>query len=211
MAIAYDTGVNAGRTSSTTTKSWSHTCTGSDRFLVVSVRLILGGTTATCTYNSVAMTRESVEGTTNNWLVTFTLTAPATGSNTVAVTATGSGLIDACSASFTGVSQTGQPTLKTNDTTSSQDNLTLTETSTTDNSWFIGNVISSEKMVASTGATLRVSVGSGYYQAIFTNGAITPAGSASMLITVNGSVFSYQQFMIAPVSVSSFIPKVMIF
>lgn len=117
MAVAFDAvgPSSAGQSATaTTTTSWSHTCTGSNRLLVVGVAVGANpstGITTSATYNSVAMTsigtQQSGTGSAFGYIQMFSLVAPATGANTVAVTT--SATVDALSAgsvSFTGVSQT---------------------------------------------------------------------------------------------------------
>lgn len=118
MAVAFDAvGPSAAGASSlgSTSLTWSHTCTGSDRCLIVGVALSPtasdAGFATTATYNGVAMTSIGLvhsAGNTSGYVQMFRLAGPATGANTVAVTATG-GTPDALSGgsvSFTGVDQT---------------------------------------------------------------------------------------------------------
>jgi len=94
--------------------SWSHTCTGTNRLLVVGVAVgdTSGtGTIGSVTYNNVVMTSVAKVFTNNTaaagFVEMFQLVAPATGANTVAVTAsTTMNALSAGSVSFTGVHQT---------------------------------------------------------------------------------------------------------
>lgn len=100
--------------------TWSHTCTGSDRYLEVDIVVgsdLTGAATTidAVTYNGVAMTlvtnsQQTSNDTTGGYVVKYGLVAPATGANTVSVafTVTGGNNADikAGSKSYTGVDQT---------------------------------------------------------------------------------------------------------
>ena len=114
MAVTFDAvGPNSAGTSATgTSLSWSHTCTGSNRLLVVGVAV--GTVTSdaslvtTVTYNGVSMTSASKvhsNGSSNGYIQMFYLIAPATGANTVAVTNNSSADLAGGSVSFAGVNQ----------------------------------------------------------------------------------------------------------
>ena len=109
MALAVDTatyvaGAGAGPF------TWSHTCAGSDRVLLVGISYYdSGDTVSAITYNSVAMTVVPSSTVSNGqYTVSFyRLIAPATGSNTVSITFTGNVFdFKAGSVSFTGADQT---------------------------------------------------------------------------------------------------------
>lgn len=116
MVVAFDavgpgsggggTTASAGATSAT----WSHTCTGSNRALVVGVAIGLGGAgTTTCTYNSVAMTSLGLiasNNQTSGYCQLFGLINPASGANTVAITTTTASIAGG-SVSFTGAGSFG--------------------------------------------------------------------------------------------------------
>ena len=113
MTVVLDAvGPNSTGTATTgNSLSWSHTCSGTNRLLTVSLS-VGSGTTATVTsvtYNGVAMT-EAARVMSNNqndgYVKLFYLVAPATGSNTVQVTCDSSKPLIAGSVSFTGVDQT---------------------------------------------------------------------------------------------------------
>lgn len=108
MAIALDASSHS-RVSGATSLTFAHTCTGSQRALVLSV---VGETTDVitgATYNGVAMTlvRKGASG--GRYLYAFYLNAPATGANNIVVSASGAAFIEGNAASYTGVSQSGQP------------------------------------------------------------------------------------------------------
>lgn len=117
MAVAFDAvgPSSAGASSSASTSlTWSHTCTGSNRALLVGVAMGKGtdtGISTTATYNGVAMTSLGVihtGGGTAGYVQLFGLANPASGANTVAITAAGGtpGTLAGGSVSGTGVDQT---------------------------------------------------------------------------------------------------------
>lgn len=86
---------------------WNHTCTGSDRLLLVVVKE--GGTVAV-TYNGVALTRLAAGADPNYGTVAiWGLLNPASGENQISVTWTGEQYTQASAASYTGVKQSDLP------------------------------------------------------------------------------------------------------
>lgn len=91
MAVSFDVGSQATPASSTSSLTWSHTCSGSDRGLFVGAGVEwFGPTVSTITYNSVSMTLM--------WNAVFStffghagarLAGPATGANNVVITMSG--------------------------------------------------------------------------------------------------------------------------
>src|SRR3990167_1553579 len=134
MAIAFDAATNDQVQGGSSTLNFSHTCTGSNRFLVVACWWGSGANTITATYNSVSMT---AFGTTDN-LKFFYLINPASGANTLAVTH--SAAVWCCSASYTGVHQTTYLNGSTNQVGGSGATETNAVTTTIDNSWVIAGV-----------------------------------------------------------------------
>lgn len=112
MAIAYDAYTSGGVVGTSLTVS--HTCTGSDRFLVAGV---LGNTEGNdtitgVTYAGVAMTKITKSppvGSGGRYLYLFHLTNPASGANDVVVSSSSSTFMSTKNASYTGCSQSGQP------------------------------------------------------------------------------------------------------
>lgn len=110
--IAFDAASNSGSIAVNigSTITWNHTCTGSNRFLVVDVGVLSAGQSVTgITYNGVALSLIQAKATVTALgdVETWGLVAPATGSNSIVVTLSGSGLLSAGEAvSYTGVHQT---------------------------------------------------------------------------------------------------------
>lgn len=105
MAIAFDAVGASGNGAGVTSISWSHTCTGADRLLLVGVAS--NAQVSGVTYNSVALTLAAEINTAAGglWTALWYLKGPATGANTVVVTH-GSGRSEGQSVSYTGVDQT---------------------------------------------------------------------------------------------------------
>jgi hypothetical protein len=98
MAITFDSANSSGSSSSLDTLA--HTCSGSDRLLVVG---ITGGTAITVTYNGVSMTKvgsSPVDSSGPTYLNIFVLYNPSTGSNNIV---TSGGVSKIVSASYNGV------------------------------------------------------------------------------------------------------------
>lgn len=94
MAVAFDATSHSSTASDTSTLSWAHTCTGSDRLLVVIVTLAntSARTVSSVTYNGVGLTFShgvSAGDVANLRSELWYVIAPATGSNTIAITASG--------------------------------------------------------------------------------------------------------------------------
>lgn len=113
MAAIYDaaSGINCS-SSQVSSISWSHTCTGNDRVLIVSVFQGSGSgsggddVVTGITYNGTSMTRAAVRQQSGDGAVivyVYYLYAPATGANTIAVSASANRYLGGCAISFTNV------------------------------------------------------------------------------------------------------------
>lgn len=103
MAIAFD---SASNNSATLALTFSHTCSGSDRLLLVSCHG--ADQSFSVTYNGVAMTElyDGTPGSPFKFIAVYALVAPATGANDVVITRSGSTPVIAGAVSYTGVDQT---------------------------------------------------------------------------------------------------------
>lgn len=138
MAIAFDASTTMSNTS-----SFSHTCTGTDRLLVVQIRTQIsgGGDCVTgVTYNSVAMTRiNTIRSETNNERgYLYQLVAPATGANTVTITTSGGPSVVAGATSYTGVAQSSPIDTSGSLSQGSGTSISVSVTTTVDNDWLVG-------------------------------------------------------------------------
>ena len=144
MAIAFDT--TSQKTASGWTSgspvTWSHTCSGSNRLLVVCFAVGDSGSdiVSGVTYNGVAMTRVRfatyATGTRANYM--YYLVAPATGANNITVTHSGSSFCHGNAVSYTGASQTGQPDSSNNGSANTATSLGVATTVVAANSWVVG-------------------------------------------------------------------------
>lgn len=185
MAIAYDNAKYQQNTS-TSSQSYSFTVgTGDNRILLVGVET--GGATfgsndviTSVTYNGVSLTRINTVANSNRMYLYY-LIAPATGANTLVVTASSSGgLMRSSPVSYSGVDQTSP--IDANGTgTGSTTTMDISLTSTTDNCWMVAvNENSSGEPTASTGTVKRTSSSGGGYGFLDSNSAVTPAGSYTL-------------------------------
>lgn len=94
MALAFDAASSSEGTL-VTSLTWSHTCTGSNRVLVVGISFYKNGNSfiSGVTYNSVAMTLVPSSGTNNGsyYVEQWYLIAPSTGANNIVVSVSGNG------------------------------------------------------------------------------------------------------------------------
>lgn len=193
MSIAYDSS-SGSETGSGTSLSYSHNCSGSNRFLKVDIWHSAGISSITSvTYNGTAMTQlASVTGNT----YTYYLINPDSGNNTVAISANATGSILSYSASYTGVKQTSP--IDSQSTTGNGSVLDTTVTGTTtvvaSNCWLLGwGVIqqSSGSANISSDRTDRQAGNRGGYNTITatsdSNGTVS-TGTQSMTWTITGDV-----------------------
>lgn len=224
MAIAFDAKSEdyfTGGTSGTTI-TVSHTCTGSDRILLVGAWVGAGTDTITgATYNGVSMTEINAVTTgftTVKYTKLFYLIAPAIGANNIVVTKSGtnSAYIWIRNASYTGVKQSAQPDSQTTNTASGVTSLGTSTTTVADNSWVIAftayDSIASNS-TAGSGTTIRTNGGNQWADFFDSGSAITPAGSKTLNVDRGDSGDIVMNVAsISPVSdVPTFIPKMMIF
>lgn len=150
MAIAYDTSANTTSSFNGNT-TFSHTCTGSDLILIVSVILSNNArSVSSMTYNSVAMT-QAATFTGNGKVDVWYLINPATGAHTVAVNTntTGAEFCTAESISLTGVDQTSPIGATGTGTSPSAAAISASVTTTRINSFIVDSAYSSSASTAS--------------------------------------------------------------
>lgn len=204
--ITYDNFTSGGNVSPGTSLTWSHTCAGGGRLLLVFMRGGNGeGDKVTgVTYAGVAMTKlgstVTVGGGSNQVMSGYYLINPAIGANNVVVSLS-SGYIQAASVSYKNVRQTGFPdSINTNSATSAS-SLTVSTTTVKNNCWTVlfGK---GSSITAGTGSTSR---GVNSDTRIFdSNGVITPAGSTNMSFTnsvddVGGIIVSFAPQLYSPI------------
>ncbi len=177
MAIAHDANSSAND-SETNTLSWSHTCTGSDRALVVHAANNGGLTVSSVTYNSVSMTAVAsgiANGNANcqNWI----LVAPATGSNTVLITYSGSGnFLTSGASSYTGVDQSTPTDAAGAGSTGSSTN--SNDSVTSGSNWHVGTGVTAGEAGAFTANSPTVLAFTTGSEQNFAAGGYAPTGTA---------------------------------
>jgi len=187
MAIAYDNASSA-RNSGSSSLTFSHTVSGSNRILVV--QAAGGGQTVTgVTYNGVAMTQATFNGVSPIYfLYTFYLIAPATGSNNVVIT--GSAVLWSLALSGGAISITGghqtAPLGATNTGQGLSSAPSISITTTTNNSWIFDTAA-----VTASGLTLNVANG----QTKRYNTTFTQAGSTLLKATAGAQTVGYTNVM----------------
>lgn len=195
--IAFDAASNSGYQAAQSTYSWSHTCTGAGRYLSVDIEMLsLAQTVTGITYNNVPMTligvKNSVSGAAR--VECWGLVAPSTGSNTIAVTLSGSIASAGTATSYTVVNQTF-PVEAFNSaqaTNVGAADATVNITTVTDNCW-VHAACATDDASITAGNTSRNNVtgagGSGANED--NNAAKTPAGSVTMSYTGVGALATW--------------------
>jgi hypothetical protein len=192
---------SAGAGSSTTTLTIAHTCTGSDRLLVVGA-IDDGGASniATAAFNGVAMTLvASTQQSGSEYVYLFYLKNPASGTHNIVITTSVASNPAASNASYTGALQTGGTDATATVTAGTRSSTTGTVTTVLNNCWLIMVGRAGTNMSAGASTTRRESTyaaGPGIFDS---NGAITPAGSASLIFTNSSATTSAIIASFAPV------------
>lgn len=211
MAIAFDAATDLGFTLSGTSISANHTCTGSDRLLVVGT-VGNGGTDSITgvTYNGVAMTKSTniQGGGGSRYATLWYLVAPATGSNSVVISGA-SGVIAGVAASYTGVNQSS-PVDNTGTQSATTGNNQVSITPVANNCWMVAWTFSASggtTVSAGAGSTLRARNTSffGGCGILDNNAAITPPASTTLNGTQSDPTtnIATAAFTIAPPSTAS--------
>lgn len=191
---AFDAALYGGTNSGGNPLTWTHTCSGTDRILLVEVMSNTGGSSvgtggvSGVTYNGVALTfLATIETATGGFYQSlWSLTNPASGANSVVATPAGSHTIYADSYSANGVLQTARPGVVASfASVSTASSLTGTLTTPVNNCWtalFVGFNSNPGTVTAGAGTTLRVATGNGVFDS---NGPISPAESTSLVCNVS--------------------------
>lgn len=182
--IAHDASpAGGGFAGSTTTLTYAHTTTGSDRFLFVCGYTSDG--TLTATYNGTAMTAINAMTIGNGQLRLFGLANPSSGANNIVLTSSNSASIFGWSSSYTGASQGAvDTTSSTQDDADGNTTATFTLAVSGSDSWTYLCIYDADyqTVTAGTGSTLRVTNGTwGGFKGLDSGG--TTSGTASMSVT----------------------------
>lgn len=201
MAIAFDAASNSTYQTAQSSYSWSHTCTGTNGYLFVSIAMlsVLGTNVSSITYNGVKLIQIIDSATQFTGAIRteiWGLANPATGTNTIAITLTAGLDSVGMASSFTGVNQAlsteGEIASGATNGLSPAD-ATLNVQTIGDNDWIIDSVATSDTSITvQAGETSRNNVsgtlGSG---AMGTRGPITPPASQAMGWTNVGAAQSW--------------------
>jgi hypothetical protein len=180
----------------TTSNTWSHTTSGTNRLLIVGVQFATGtDISGVPTYNGTSMTLAgsySLSGSVFNNTYIYYLIAPTTGAHNVVINNTGgANYIYAASASYTGVAQVSPSDLSGAASPTTGTSLSTSLTTTVDNDWIIGYFsggTSGAALSAGSNTTFRTSPTGGSWNNIGdTNAAQTPAGAHSIAVSAAGS------------------------
>ena len=207
MAIAFDSQVTTASTSGITSKTFSHTTSGSNRILFVIASHPAAQTVTGVTYAGAAMTLVNTRTQTagNNTVELWYLIAPTIGANNVIITASGSTTIGYGSISFTGASQTSQPNASAvgGNVTTAVTSYAQPVTTTVD------SCVSIMGMIAASGATLtagsNTTIGSqpeitfGGTSFVYSTTAKTPIGADTLTVTSSSQIMVGVMAAIAPV------------
>lgn len=196
--IAFDAASNSGYKAASSSYSWSHTCTGNDRYLVVGISMLsLAQTVSGITYNSIAMTllgsRNSITGACRVEL--WGLLAPSLGTNTIAVTLTGAIASAGNASSYTRVHQTSpiEGFNSAQATNVGAADATVNVTTVADNDWCVDVIATDDgSITVGAGQTQAGNVtGAGGSGAMSYEGPKTPAGSVTMSWTGVGALATW--------------------
>lgn len=189
MSIAFDSTAQGKSGSGSTNLTYSHTCAGSNRILVVGVVANDATDTVTgVTFNTIALTKiGSAQAGSGSFLSLWYLIAPATGAHNIVISrSANTAFIYGASISLTGVQQSLQP--DANGLTASSGSTTTrtaTATALTAGSYAIAvGFDDNGGLTAGTNCTLRGTIQDGGFGIFDSSGfGSIPAGSFSMTIT----------------------------
>lgn len=196
--VKYDAVSNSGYQAASSSYSWSHVCSGSDRFLAVDVSILsVPGTTVTgITYNGVAMTLIGAKSTVSGAgrVESWGLVAPAADSNTIAVTLSASVVSAGNAVSYSGVHQsTASEAFNSAQATNvGAADATVSVTTATDNDWVHG-ALATDDLSVTAGQVSRNNVSGAGGSAADEDTAIptSPAGAVTTSYTGVGALATW--------------------
>lgn len=215
MAIAVDSITTMTGNNSVTSKTFSHTCSGSDRILFVTSARATARTITGITYNGVSMTQISTKATSYGTTVElWYLIAPSTGTNNVVISLDSSGNLTGGAISFTGAKQSGQPDAQSTggDPTNTVTTYSPSVTSVADNSFAVCALVcaSGSSLTAGSNTTIGsqpevTQYGSAF---IYSTSAKTPAGTFTLNVTSSAQVIVSVMASFSPSVTATFTPKI---
>lgn len=186
MAIAYDSSSLGPNPPATAPQTWSHTCSGSDRLLVVGA-VSLNDTVTGVTYNGTSMTfiaKTSYPGAGRQGVAMYYLLNPATGTNTISVN--GSGNVTGFASSYTGVNQSSQPDSSAVTNPANASSITMTTTVVATGCWLVAvQADAAGGETAGSGTTIRQTHPFGL--TISDSNGTVGTGSQSLIINWSGT------------------------
>ena len=189
MAIAFDASNQGARNvSATGSITWNHTCTGANLILLVGVTCT-GDNVTGVTYNGVAMTLiDKTASVAGDFNYLYALQAPATGSNAVVVSLTGTHFLAALSASYTGVNQSVTLDSHTPANTTTATPWSMSTTVVAANCWLVSynEFTNSSTTTAGSGTTQRQIGNTGQDRNLFDSNGTVSTGSQTLNYVFNG-------------------------
>lgn len=187
-AIAFDTATGAAGSGSAT-RSWSHTCTGSDLILLVGTGCN-SGTVSSITYGGTGLTKiANISNGTVGEVELWGLVGPPAGTATVLVTNSVPTYVSGISASYTGVNQSALPSI--HGTSTANNPLSVSLTTTVDKSWLVligKNDATVDVFSSGTNGTDRYTPNGGITAWGDTNGPKSPAGTYAVDMNCKSNV-----------------------
>lgn len=202
--IFFDAASNSGYQAAQSSYSWNHTCTGSNRYLVVGIAMLsLAQSVTSITYAGQDLrligVRASITGACR--VEMWGIIAPATGSNTIAVTLSGSIASAGCASSYIGVHQSspieGFNTAQATNVGAAD--ATVDVTTVADLGMVVDIVATDDgSITVGAGQTQRANVtGAGGSGAMSNEGPKTPAGAVTMSWTNVGAAQTWATAAVA--------------
>jgi len=204
-AIAVDA-VSSGANGTDTTRSVSHTVSGSDRLLLVGVYTEKSGDAGTecitgVTWNGVSMTKISTKIRSNNlgYMYLYGLVAPDTGTHTAVASCSATAYMTIQAVSYTGVYQDSVPTVHNEGASNTGTSLDVSVTVTVDDSWLSGYGLADNcGFGAGTNGTLQGSVFNCSEGWVDSNGVLSTGSNTIGIVGSTGSNFIYNVVQIVP-------------
>lgn len=192
MAVAFDAVTATASTAGASSKTFSHTCTGTNRLLLV----VAGCHTATATisgvtYNGTSMTQVGADQTdsANGRLTLWSLIAPVTGGANVVITASAVDTISYGAISFTGASQSSNPDSNTAGSETATSSYTVTATAPTTNEMavLVGYAMSGAALTGGANTTIASQPEVTYHGTFIARTTSPQAASGSLPLNVTSS------------------------
>jgi len=187
MAIARDS-INNGTGGTGTSWTYSHTCSGEDRILLVAGRGggNSGDRVSTITYNGKNLTRignSFAIGSSSEMSTLWYIINPDSGSHNVVITLSSSDYSKWGSVSYTGVDQDNPINVSNTNSVQNSNSVSVSGMVTKDNSWLVGSVKNSiHQLFAGTGTILTSNLGNEGSRMSDSNGVVA-SGSRSLAYT----------------------------